>query len=202
MGMELKSGRKSNIFIIAGMEISIWTITTCLFSFFHLQELMYYSSYRYEKDQEVLSSFRRSFRDTMSKSVLKCIKRSSADRDAEEGHGYFISALSRPTLEIPSAKLNIAVSHMQGWGHVLPATGKGSAAQMKGKSEWEKDTKLKEKPQELAGDIGWVGVGRVASASELNCCHPHTYKSFRGGGNSKPGFLGCRSRSQWETDVL
>lgn len=51
MGMEFQRGRKSNIFIIAGMEISIWTIATCLFSFFPFQELMHYSSYRYWRDR-------------------------------------------------------------------------------------------------------------------------------------------------------
>lgn len=70
--------------------------------------------------------------------------------------------------------------------------GKGSAARMKKESEWEKDTELEKKPRELAGDIGWVGVCIVASASELNCCHPHTFKSFRASRSSKPGFLGCR----------
>lgn len=73
MGMEFKSGRKSNIFIIAGMEISIWTITTCILSFFRLQELMHYSSYRYRRDHEVLTNFLRSFRDTMSKKTIMCI---------------------------------------------------------------------------------------------------------------------------------
>ena len=172
MGMEFQSGKKSNIFIIAGMEISIWTITTCLFSFFPLQELMHYNSYRYGRDQEVLSNFLRSFRDTMSKkllcvscetceSFLECIKRtkgwSSADGDAEEVNnpaaewrGYFISALSRLTLEIPPAKLNIAIPHVRGWGQVIPAT--RSAARMKGESEWEKDTELEKKPRELALD--------------------------------------------------
>lgn len=140
-------------------------------------------------------------------SFLECIKRtkgwSSADGDAEEVHnpaserrGYFISALSRFILEIPPAKLNIAISHMRGWSQVLPAT--RSAARMKGKSEWEKDTELEKQPRELAGDIGWVGVCIVASASELNCCHPHTFKCFRGSSSSKPVFPGCRWRSQWE----
>lgn len=127
MGMEFKSGRQSNIFIIAGMEIYIWTITTCLFSFFPLQELMHYSSYRYGRDREVLSNFLRSLRDTMSKKLL-CVscercgsflewinKRtkgwSSADGDAEEVNNpasewccSFIDAFSRFTLEISLSK--------------------------------------------------------------------------------------------------
>jgi len=132
-------------------------------------------------------------------SVLK--GRSSAGEDAEGvnspasgSHGYFISALSRFTLEVPlcSAKLNIAIAHVRSWGQVLSAAGKGSAPRMKGESEWEKDTELEKRPRELAKDIGWAGLCVVASASELNCCHPHTFKSFRGSSSSKPGFPGCR----------
>lgn len=201
--MEFWSGRKSNIFIIAGMEISIWTVATCLFSFFPLQELMHYSSYRCGRDQEVLPNFLRSLWDITSKkllcvscnrceSSLKCINKrtkgwSSADGDAEEVNnpasewcGCFISALSRFTLEIPPAKLSIAIPRMRSWSQVRSSTGKGSAARMKRESQWEKDTELEKKPRELAGDIGWVGARTVASASEPNCCHSHTFKSFRG----------------------
>lgn len=176
MAMEFKSGRKSNIFIIAGMEISIWTINTCLFSFFPLHDLMYYSSYGRRRDWEVLSSFPRSninTSNTMSnilfcisceryESLLECIRRtkgrSSADGDdedvnslASEWSSYFISALSWFTLEIPPENLNIATPHTRRWGQVLPAT---SAARTKGESEWEKDTELEKTSRVLVGYVG------------------------------------------------
>lgn len=58
---------------------------------------------------------------------------------------------------------------------------------MKGESEQEQETEL-QKSKELAGYIVWVGVCMVAAASELNCCHPHTFKFFNGSSNSKPTF--------------
>lgn len=45
MGIKFKSKGKGNVFVIADMETSFWALTSCLFSFFPLQELMYYSSY-------------------------------------------------------------------------------------------------------------------------------------------------------------
>lgn len=74
---------------------------------------------------------------------LDCTKRtigwSSGDGDAEEGNDpaskqcrYFISALPRLTLKIPSAKLNIAIPNRVSCCQVLPATVKGTAARMKG----------------------------------------------------------------------
>lgn len=78
--------------------------------------------------------------------------------------------LSRFILEILPAKLSIA-SHEK--LEVHPAT--RSAARMKGESEQEQDTELQKKSKELAGYIVWVGVCMVAAASELNCCHPHTF---------------------------
>lgn len=114
-------------------------------------------------------------------SFLDCIKRTkecfSAAGDAaevnspaSEWRGYFMSDLSRFILEILPAKLSIA-SHEK--LEVHPAT--RSAARMKGESEQEQDTELQKKSKELAGYIVWVGVYMVAAASELNCCHPHTF---------------------------